>query len=1590
MNRLILSFLFIFHLGFSQSNYFLSFDGVDDGVTINDNQSLDLTTASITAWVKSTTSDSLWQTILSKGPDPYESYGIFLKYGTILHIVNVIDGSRVYWEPTDTLTLNDWTYVAVTFNGDTSRAYINGIEVGTNALSGSVTSNDYGLEFGIRSGSTALNGMLDEVALWDTVLTQSEIQFYMSTSPAGSETGLVSYWNFNEGSGTTLADQTSNGNNGTISGATWNTYVPGCTDPYAGNYDSTATGDDGSCTNYPDNGEYTLSFDGVDDRVVIQESAVLKPTSELTIAAWVYPHDVSSNSWSNAIFSKGGNNSNTDSYWLGFKQGSFTFLTSSGQSNTDFHYISTSSYTGSENNWYHVAATFDKPDKKIYINGVEQVSDAWDHDIGYVESPHLISGEIQNGNYILPFDGNIDEVSFWDRALTQNEIQNSMLSGFSGDEDGLQGYWKFDTGADTIAYDHSGNANHGGINGAAWNVSLTYVPDDNFEQALIDLGYDDVLDDYVVTDSINSVTTLNVSNDSISDLTGIEDFTALTNLNCRGNQLTSLDVSSNTALTELTCYANALDSLDVSSNTALTELHCSNNQLTSLDVSSNTALTFLDCGGNALDSLDVSNNTALSFLNCGGNALDSLDVSSNTALTDLSCDWNQLTSLNVSNNTTLTELACNNNQLTNLDVSNNTALTKLNCDTNQLISLDVSNNTALTRLDCYHNDLTNLDVTNNVNLTRLNTYGNALDTLDVSNNVDLTYLTCVGLQSSNLDVSNNIALSTLNCHTSQLTSLDVSNNTDLTYLNCRANQLDSLDVSNNTALTDLRCQQNGLTYLNMRNGVTAALTYFQAEDNSLTCIETLDPDYATANWTYANGNIDDGVTFSVICGSSDLSNWHVDTTGSDRQGTGTAENPFATIQIGINASSDGSSVLVGAGTYVENINYNGKNISILGANRETTIIDGDSSGSVVRFEAGEDSTASLSGFTLRNGSGTMINETQSKGGGIYCTGSSPTLIDLKITNNTATTWGGGIHCEFTSNPVITDVFIMENSTNDTASGQGGGLYCWYSAPKLTNVLIANNSSIKGGGVYLGQQGSWAKLTNVTITDNNSVYGGGIWLGYLPPGTQPADKPTVLNSIIWNNTPQQIYYSSEFVSIEMDISYSSIEGGLDSIVTNSNGTVNWGAGNIDNYPFFCEPDSGDYTLAENSSCVGTGEGGANMGAFGIGCGVINQGLYVPENFATIQEGINAAFAGDTIFVAAGTYVEKINFNGKNIAMIGAGQDSTIIDGNQDSTVVVFSNGEDSSSVISGFTIKNGQGRNGGGIHCGNNSSPRIENLVITNNVADFGGGIQCFNSSPTIRNVIITGNTAGNDGGGIHCFNASPTLENVEITDNLGTWKGGGLGVFSSSDVIAEHVTMNNNSSNSGAGVYCSGSNPTFTNSILWNSMTDEIHLISGSVTASYSDVLGGWTGQGNINTEPLFCDPSTGDYYLAQNSPCIGAGENGSSNIGAYGAGCSPILTIASEVLPETYALHQNYPNPFNPITTLRYDLPEDSHVNITVYDMLGRVVKTMVNQPQNAGFRFIIWDATNDFGKPISAGIYLYKIQAGEYISTKKMVLLK
>jgi hypothetical protein len=130
-------------------------------------------------------------------------------------------------------------------------------------------------------------------------------------------------------------------------------------------------------------------------------------------------------------------------------------------------------------------------------------------------------------------------------------------------------------------------------------LGQTLIPDANFELYLISQGYDTPpINGSVPTASIDTVTSLDVSSLSITDLTGIEDFTALTYLNCGNNQLTSLDVSQNTALTLFRCYNNQLTSLDVSQNLALIELFCGGNQLTNLDVSTNLALIILLCQNN--------------------------------------------------------------------------------------------------------------------------------------------------------------------------------------------------------------------------------------------------------------------------------------------------------------------------------------------------------------------------------------------------------------------------------------------------------------------------------------------------------------------------------------------------------------------------------------------------------------------------------------------------------------------------------------------------------------------------------------------------------------------------------------------------------------------------------------------------------------------------------------------------------------------------------------------------------------------------------------------------------------------------------
>jgi len=163
--------------------------------------------------------------------------------------------------------------------------------------------------------------------------------------------------------------------------------------------------------------------------------------------------------------------------------------------------------------------------------------------------------------------------------------------------------------------------------------------------------------------------------------------------------------------------------------------------------------------------------------------------------------------------------------------------------------------------------------------------------------------------------------------------------------------------------------------------------------------------------------------------------------------------------------------------------------------------------------------------------------------------------------------------------------------------------------------------------------------------------------------------------------------------------------------------------------------------------------------------------------------------------------------------------------------------------------------------------------------------------------------------------------------------------------------------------------------------------LSGEIPSSICNLDLNWSNPNHFNIyENQLCPP----YPDCVNQLCPPYPDCVLDYVGEQDTTNCEQVSIIDGTLPVTYKLYNAYPNPFNPVTTLKYDLPEDALVNITIYDMMGRVVKTLIYDQQTTGYRSLQWNATNNIGQPVSAGVYLYKIQAGEFVQTKKMVLLK
>ena len=349
----------------------------------------------------------------------------------------------------------------------------------------------------------------------------------------------------------------------------------------------------------------------------------------------------------------------------------------------------------------------------------------------------------------------------------------------------------------------------------------TYIPDDNFESYLEANGIGDGIanNDSVTTANISGITYLNISNQNIADITGIEDFIGLLDFRCYGNQISSIDLSQNPLVFRLLCNDNDIDSINVSQNFLMKSLDVHNNEIQNLDVTMMDSLEKLECQGNQLSNIDLTQNTLLNWLNCHSNQLTSLNVSQNPLITYLRCHQNQITNLDVTMLDSLDFLYCSHNLLTSIDVTQNPLLESLRCDFNQITVLDISQNTLLSYLRCPYNQIPTIDVTMLDSLTFLYCAGNLLTSLDVTQNPILETLRCHGNQITTLNLTQNSLLETLLCHNNQITILDVTQNSLLKHLECGGNQLSTLDVTQNPVLEYLTCGYNPLTSLNVTQNI---------------------------------------------------------------------------------------------------------------------------------------------------------------------------------------------------------------------------------------------------------------------------------------------------------------------------------------------------------------------------------------------------------------------------------------------------------------------------------------------------------------------------------------------------------------------------------------------------------------------------------------------------------------------------------------------------------------------------------------------------------------------------------------------------
>jgi hypothetical protein len=266
----------------------------------------------------------------------------------------------------------------------------------------------------------------------------------------------------------------------------------------------------------------------------------------------------------------------------------------------------------------------------------------------------------------------------------------------------------------------------------------------------------------------------------------------------------------------------------------------------------------------------------------------------------------------------------------------------------------------------------------------------------------------------------------------------------------------------------------------------------------------------------------------------------------------------------------------------------------------------------------------------------------------------------------------------------------------------------------------------------------------------------------------------------------------------------------------------------------------------------------------------------------------------------------------------------------------------------------------------------------------------------VKNCIFDSNNASFCGGGLHSLSATPTIVNSTFANNSAGYCGGGI--------------------------HNEDSQGTIINTILWDNTAsegNEIHNFNSTVSVTFSDISGGYSGNGNIDVNPLFVDSGNGDFHLQGESPCIDTGTpdttglnlplydidgnerifDGDGNgiaivdMGAYEYAANVVMAYDWHIAsPEKYRLYPNYPNPFNPTTTINFDIPVGTYnyTSLRIYDITGKLIKTLINGEKEPGYHSVSWNGRDKTGQEVSSGLYFYRLESENFMETKQCLLVK